>query len=57
MTEIVVEVVVQAPPVVEVIVGNGGSSGGGGGSDLAAGPGLTIVGDEIRFDIESLTRG
>ena len=56
MTEIVVEVVVQAPPVVEVSVIAGGG-GGGGGSDLTAGPGLTIVGDEIRFDIENLTRG
>lgn len=56
MTEIVVEVVVQAPPVVEVVV-TGGGGGGSSGSGLTAGPGLTIVGDEIRYDIESLTRG
>lgn len=29
----------------------------GDGSGLTAGPGLVIVGDEIRYDIESLTRG
>lgn len=55
MSEIVVEVVVQAPPVVEVVVGGG--SGGGGGASLTVGPGLIIVGAEIRYDFESLTRG
>lgn len=29
----------------------------GDGTGLTAGPGLEIVGNEIRFDIESLSRG
>jgi hypothetical protein len=61
MSDEVIEVIIEAPPVVLVemeappviqIV----SDGAGGGTIMGVGPGLRIVGSEIRFDIASLTR-
>lgn len=63
MSDAHVEVIVQAPAVVEVtqsvppVVNVEVIAGGGGAGGIGVGPGLTIVGDEIRYDIESLTRG
>jgi hypothetical protein len=64
MTEIVRVLVPPAPKVVVITrrsivqVSTRGIRGlPGDGTGMTAGPGLQIVGNEIRYDIESLTRG